>query len=70
MANLFKPKIEDKKPPVLPERSAEEIQMAAAEQRQRFFGSQGGRASAILTGGGGASVGTGAVSKLFGNAVS
>jgi len=69
MTSLFKPSIPKEKPlPAPPERSDQEVQMAAAEQRQKFLGSQGGRVSTMLTGGTGASTGTGAVARLFGQA--
>lgn len=54
--------------PNVPTRSAAEIQASADEQRQRFYGGQGGRALTMLTGGQGASTGSSAVVKLLGDA--
>lgn len=54
--------------PDVPGRSADEIQAEADRQRRRFYGTQGGRARTMLTGGSGV---TGPISsavvKLLGN---
>lgn len=52
--------------PPPPNRSAAEIQEAANAQRQRFYGSQGGRAMTMLTGGQGAASTSSAVVRLLG----
>lgn len=55
--------------PPVPNRSDADVQAAAEAQRQKFFGSQGGRAATMFTGGGGvgADQTTSAVVRLFGN---
>lgn len=53
--------------PSAPDRTSEQIAAAASEQRQRFYGSGGGRASTFLTGGLGTPSGSaGTVSKILG----
>lgn len=53
--------------PMVPSRSDADLEADAAKQRDRFYGSQGGRAATMLTGGNGVTSGSqSAVVKLLG----
>lgn len=69
MAALFsspdRPTVKEAPPP--PDRTSDQVNAAATEQRQRFYGSGSGRASTFLTGGLGVPGGTtGTVSRILG----
>lgn len=60
-----------RKPPkpqtvVTPSRSDAEVQSLAEEQRKRYYSGQGGRGTAMLTGGLGANPGYGSAATLLG----
>jgi hypothetical protein len=66
MTALFAKPPQPKPLPPVPNRSASEIQEEAARQRSRFYGTQGGRAMTMLTGGSGVGDTNSAVTRLLG----